>query len=68
MNDHANAPTPPLGERYIAIDLHKYYLMIGGLDAHQRVVLHPRNLMSDRISTAAGANSGGSGQGNRASQ
>jgi transposase len=56
MNDHANAPTPPLGERYIAIDLHKHYLMIGGLDAHQRVVLHPRKLDLDRWPAWAQAN------------
>jgi transposase len=31
-------------ERYIAIDLHKHYLMIGGIDAHQRIVLPLRKL------------------------
>ncbi len=30
--------------RYLAIDLHKRYLMIGGLDAQQRVVMPPRKI------------------------
>jgi transposase len=30
--------------RYIAIDIHKHYLMIGGIDAHKRIVLQPRKV------------------------
>ena len=32
---------PPLQAwtRYIAIDIHKHYLMIGGIDVHKRIVL-----------------------------
>ena len=32
---------PPLqgSQRFIAIDLHKHYLMVGGIDAHKQVVL-----------------------------
>jgi transposase len=30
--------------RFIAIDIHKHYLMIGGIDAHKRVVLPPRRV------------------------
>jgi len=35
---------PPLQvwTRYIAIDIHKHYRMIGGIDAHQRIVMPPR--------------------------
>ena len=56
MNAPANDPTSPGGERYIAIDLHKHYLMIGGLDVHQRVVLHPRKLDLERWPAWAQAN------------
>jgi hypothetical protein len=37
---------PPLQvwTRYIAIDIHKHYLMIGGIDAHKRIVLQPRKV------------------------
>ena len=37
---------PPLQAwtRYIAIDIHKHYLMIGGIDAHKRIVLPPRRI------------------------
>ena len=37
---------PPLQAwiRYIAIDIHKHYLMIGGIDAHKRIVLAPRRV------------------------
>lgn len=39
-------PVPPERNftRYLAIDLHKRYLMIGGLDAQQRVVMPPRKV------------------------
>jgi transposase len=30
--------------RFIAIDIHKHYLMIGGIDAQQRLVLPPRKV------------------------
>jgi hypothetical protein len=37
---------PPLQgfTRFIAIDIHKHYLMIGGIDAQQRIVLQPRKV------------------------
>jgi transposase len=37
---------PPLQgfTRFIAIDIHKHYLMIGGIDAQQRIVLPPRKV------------------------
>ena len=28
-------------ERYLAVDLHKHYLVIGGVNAHQEIVLGP---------------------------
>ncbi len=37
-------PVEPRYARYLAIDLHKRYVMIGGMDAQQRVVLPPRKI------------------------
>ena len=31
-------------ERYLAVDLHKHYLVIGGVNAQQDVVLKPRRV------------------------
>lgn len=31
-------------ERYLAVDLHKYYLVMGGVNAHQEMVLPPRRV------------------------
>jgi transposase len=42
--------------RYIAIDLHKHYLMVGGIDGAQRVVLAPRKLDLERWLAWAQAN------------
>ena len=39
----SEAPVQAL-QRFIAIDLHKHYLMVGGIDAHKQVVLQPRKL------------------------
>jgi transposase len=49
---------PPLQvwSRYIAIDIHKHYLMIGGIDAHKRIVLQPRKVELQRWSAWAQAN------------
>jgi len=49
---------PPLQvwSRYIAIDIHKHYLMIGGIDAHKRVVLQPRRVELSRWRAWAQAN------------
>jgi transposase len=30
--------------RFIAIDIHKHYLMIGGINAHKQIVLAPRRV------------------------
>ena len=38
---------PPISipwERYLAVDLHKHYLVIGGVNAHQEIVLGPRRM------------------------
>jgi len=48
MSTHVNTPTPIVWERYIAIDLHKHYLMVGGINAQQQVVLTPRKITLDR--------------------
>src|SRR5437870_606362 len=49
---------PPLQvwTRYIAIDIHKYYLIIGGSDAHKRIVLQPRKVELQRWPAWAQAN------------
>lgn len=39
-----NAPAPPAIERYLAVDLHKDYVMVGGVNARLDVVLTPRRL------------------------
>jgi transposase len=38
------AITSPPTERYLAVDLHKAYVMVGGVNARQEVVLTPRRL------------------------
>ena len=49
---------PPIQSwsRYIAIDIHKHYLMIGGIDAHKRIVLPPRRVELSRWPQWAQAN------------
>ena len=42
--------------RFIAIDIHKHYLMIGGIDAHKRIVLPPRRVELSRWPQWAQAN------------
>ena len=42
--------------RFIAIDIHKHYLMIGGIDAQQRMVLPPRKVELHRWLQWAAAN------------
>src|SRR4029450_10576281 len=42
--------------RYIAIDIHKHYLRIGGIDAHKRIVLQPRRIELHRWREWAQAN------------
>lgn len=37
-------PSPPSFERYLAVDLHKHYVVIGGLNARQEIVLAPRRV------------------------
>ncbi len=37
-------PSPPSFERYLAVDLHKHYVVIGGLNARQEVILPPRRI------------------------
>ena len=56
MSGPLSAPAPSVWKRYIAIDLHKHYLMVGRIDAHQHVVLPPRKLDLDRWLAWAQAN------------
>jgi transposase len=37
-------PCPPAPTRYLAVDLHKHYVVVGGLDAKLQVVLPPRRV------------------------
>jgi transposase len=42
--------------RFVAIDIHKHYLMIGAIDIEQRIVLQPRKVELHRFLTWAQAN------------
>ena len=48
MAESLSDPLTTGWKRYIAIDLHKHYLMVGGIDGSQRVVLSPRKLDLER--------------------
>lgn len=39
--------TSTMETRYLGVDLHKHYLVIGGVTAHQTVVLPPRRVELD---------------------
>ena len=39
-----NSKSPGTFERFLGIDLHKHYLVVGGVDAKQEVVLPPRRV------------------------
>jgi transposase len=49
---------PPLqsSSRFVAIDIHKSYLMVGAIDTEQRVVLQPRKIELHRFIAWASAN------------
>ena len=49
---------PPLqsSPRFVAIDIHKSYLMVGAIDIEQRIVLHPRKVELHRFLAWAQAN------------
>jgi hypothetical protein len=49
-------PPIQIWSRYSAIDIHKHYLMIGGIDAHKRIVLQPRRVELSRWPHWAQAN------------
>ena len=40
-------PVSPIVERHLAVDLHKHYLVIGGVNARQEVILSPRRIELD---------------------
>jgi transposase len=42
-----------LVERYVALDVHKYYVMVAAIDATQQVVLAPRRMSLERFAAWA---------------
>jgi hypothetical protein len=50
-------PVSPTVERHLAVDLHKHYLVIGGVNARQEVVLSPWRIPLDEWPTWAKTNS-----------
>ena len=56
MAESLSDPTASGWKRHIAIDLHKHYLMVGGINAQQQVVLTPRKISLDRWVDWAQAN------------
>jgi hypothetical protein len=46
-------PVLPSVKRHLAVDLHKHYLVIGGVNARQEVVLSPRRIALDEWPTWA---------------
>lgn len=50
-------PDPALQawDRFVAIDIHKHYVMVGAIDAQQRMVLQPRRIDLPRFATWAAA-------------
>lgn len=42
-----DAQAPPVFERYLAVDLHKAYVVVGGANARQEIVLPPRRMTLD---------------------
>jgi hypothetical protein len=49
-------PVASSAERHLAVDLHKHYLVIGGVNARQAVVLSPRRVALDEWPTWAKTN------------
>ena len=39
-----NGKSPGTFERFLGVDLHKHYLVVGGVNAEQEVVLPPRRV------------------------
>ncbi len=37
-----NVSDPSTFERYLALDIHKHYVVVGGVNAQQQVILPPR--------------------------
>ena len=53
-----NSPPETISiQRYIGIDIHKYYLMIGGQNIHQEWTLRPRQVQMPRFRDWAEKNS-----------
>jgi len=43
-------------QRYIALDIHKEYVMVGGMNAAQEWVIHPRKVEMPRFRAWAAGN------------
>ena len=46
-------PISPTVERHLAVDLHKHYLVLGGVNTRQEIVLSPRRIALDEWPTWA---------------
>jgi transposase len=51
-----NSPPQSTSSRFLAIDLHKHYLVIGGVNSQQKVILTPRRISIHKWPTWAKAN------------
>jgi transposase len=51
-----NSPLRSTFQRFLALDLHKHYLVVGGVDPHQEIVLNPRRISLDKWSAWARVN------------
>ncbi len=52
MTSSSSQPT-----RFIALDVHKQYIMAGAIDGQQQVVLRPRKLTLDQYDSGIGSRS-----------
>jgi transposase len=43
-------------QRFLALDLHKHYLVVGGVNLHQQIVLNPRRISLEKFQAWAKAN------------
>jgi transposase len=51
-----NSPPKSTAPRFLALDLHKHYLVVGGVDPHQEIVLNPRRISLEKWPAWAKAN------------
>ena len=51
-----NSPAKSTSQRFLALDLHKHYLVVGGVNFRQQVVLNPRRISLEKWPAWAKAN------------